>query len=100
MVNTQSEGTCGLLSIFYIISNAGKPYTIFFCACLIFFLFFMLSLWGVGGDKFLEEFLSHRTVGVGGIKAVLASNGDTTSWPLWLFKAGLCSWLYDHHPGQ
>lgn len=57
-----------------------------------FFSFFMLSWWGVGRDKFLEgEFLSHRTVGVGEIKAVLACNGDTTSRPLWLFKAGLGS---------
>lgn len=92
MVNTWSRGTCGLLSIFYIISNAGKPYMIFFCACLIFFLFFILSWRDVGGDKFLEgEFLSQRMVGVGGIKAVLASNSYTTSWPLWLFKVGLGS---------
>ena len=46
----------------------------------------------MGGDKFLEEeFLSQRMVGVGGIKAVLASNSNTTSWPLWLFKTGLGS---------
>ena len=46
----------------------------------------------MGGDKFLEgEFLSQRMVGVGGIKAILASNSYTTSWPLWLFKVRLGS---------